>query len=432
MPGNKQLSLLFLFVGLLVIGLLASNLVLIVMSLVPFFLLLLGLLIKPPHRITVETEHVPPKLRLGREFNLVRKVTIHDGSGLVRLFQALPEEFSLVEGNNLRVCWKGRRPVTVVLSCRIRCSKRGNYSIPSLEWAAYHPLHLATDAGTAGDTLDISVWPHLLKHRQVRSLKDLALSPYPLADVSKIGIPGTDFREIRSYVSGDPVKTINWKATARRGTPVLTWPLVNEFEREGRKAVIIFLDASSAVEIGSTMENVLEYSIEATSNLLYYFIDRGYRVGLAVSSEQSRFFYPDSGRQQLTKIIPQLVRLKAGGQPAQLLNVIDKFHRYILNYKPLSVLVTTLDGKSGDVLEAAFDKLKSYYSLRRRPPIVLVNVIARDLIPRPDGYESNLPLLMQLQASPLPRKLRRAGVTVMEWNPSLQSFHIVLARQVKR
>ena len=432
MPGNKVLSLIALFTGLLVVGLLVGNIILVAMSLVPFLLLLLGLLIEPPHRITVETESVLPKLWLGKEFELIRRVTIHDGFGSVRLFQAMPEEFDLVGGNNVKTLWMWRRPVTVIMSCRIRCSKRGNYSIPPLEWVAYHPLRLSSDTGVDGDALGITVWPHLLRHRQVRSLKELALSPYPLADVSKIGIPGTDFREIRSYVSGDPVKTINWKATARRATPLLTWPLVNEYEKEGRKAVLIFLDASSAVEIGSTMENVLEYSIEATSNLLYYFIDRGYRVGVAVSGEPNRFFYPDSGRQQLTKIIPQLVRLKAGGQPVQLLGTIDMFRGYILNYKPLSVVVTTLDSKSGEVLEKAFDKLKSYYSRRRRSPIVLVNVIARDLIPQPDSYESNLPVLMQLQARPMLHQLRKAGVTILEWNPLQQSFHAVLAKQVKR
>ena len=253
-----------------------------------------------------------------------------------------------------------------------------------------------------------------------------------MADVSKIGISGTDFREIRSYVAGDPVKTINWKATARRATPEMTWPLVNEFEKEGRKSVVVFLDASSSVEIGSAIENVLEYSIEAISNLLYYFVNRGYRVGVAVSGEPSHFFYPDSGRQQLTKIIPHLVRLRAGGRPEQLLGTIDAFRRYILNYKPLSVIVTTLDCKSGDVLERAFNELKRYYSRRRRPPILLVNIVARDLIPGPEEYESSLPVLMQLKSRPMLQQLLKMGMTVIEWNPRQTSFHAVLARRVRQ
>jgi uncharacterized protein (DUF58 family) len=290
MPTRQQLNHLILFFLLLVIGLLLGSPILIGMSLMPVLLILIGMVFEAPAQITVETGNVPLKLQLGREFELIRTVTIHDGTGPVKLYQPLPNEFEIVSGNNFRTLWKGRRPVRIPVVCRIRCSKRGNYEIPPLEWSSRHPLHFSLNSGSGGETPEVSVWPHLLKHRQVRSLKDLALSPFPLADVSKIGVAGTDFREIRSYVSGDPVKTINWKATAHRANPASIWPLVNEYEREGRKSVLIFLDTSEDVEIGSNIENVLEYSIEAASNLLYYFIDRGYRVGVAVSGEPSRYF----------------------------------------------------------------------------------------------------------------------------------------------
>jgi uncharacterized protein (DUF58 family) len=432
MPTKKQHNLIIIFIFLLVVGLLFGNTILIAMAAVPFLVVLFGLIVSAPAKIIVETEEIPPKLQLGREFDLVRRVIVPQGYGIVKLYQELPQEFELISGNNLRMLWKRRKPVRIDMICRLRCSKRGNYIIPQLEWFARHPLYLSANSGKEGNTPAISVWPHLLKHRQVRRLKDLALSPFPLADVSKTGVAGTDFREIRSYVSGDPVKTINWKATAHRVNPASIWPLVNEYEREGRKSVLIFLDTSESVEIGSTIENVLEYSIEAASNLLYYFIDRGYRVGMSVSGEPGREFYPDSGRQVLTRIIPQLVHLKAGGEPARLLNSIDNFRNYVLNHKPLSVVVTTLDTRSVDVLEKFFDKLRSYYSRRRQPPIVLVNVIGRDLIPQPEEYESNLSTLMQLQSRSGLYKLRKTGVTVLEWNPHRQSFHAVLAGRMKR
>ena len=374
MPAKRQHNLIIIFIFLLVVGLLFGNTILIAMAMVPLLVVLFGLMVSAPVEIIVETEEIPPKLQLGREFDLIRRVTILHGFGLVKLYQELPQEFELVRGNNLRLLWKRRKPVRIEIACRLRCSKRGNYIIPQLEWFARHPLYLSANSGKEGSTPAISVWPHLLKHRQVRQLKDLALSPFPLADVSKTGVAGTDFREIRSYVSGDPVKTINWKATAHRANPASIWPLVNEYEREGRRSVLIFLDTSESVEIGSTIENVLEYSIEAASNLLYYFIDRGYRVGMSVSGDPGREFYPDSGRQVLTRVIPQLVRLKAGGEPIKLLNSIENYRNYILNHKPLSVVVTTLDTRSVDVLEKFFGKLRSYYSRRRRPPVVMVNL----------------------------------------------------------
>lgn len=432
MPGKRQISYLLLCILLLIMGMGFGNLIIIGMSLVPLVMVLLGTLVFAPDGIRVETDEVPPKLQLGREFELVRTVTVQEGFGRIRLYQKLPAEFELISGNNLRVIWKQKKPIRVKMICRLRCGKRGNYVIPPLEWTSRHPLFLLENNGNEGKSHKVSVWPHLLKHRQVRQLKDLALSPFPLADVSRIGVAGTDFREIRSYVSGDPVKTINWRATAHRANPGSIWPLVNEYEKEGRKSVLIFLDASEAVEIGSNLENVLEYSVEAASNLLYYFIDKGYRVGVAVCGEYGKNFYPESGRQQLTRIIPQLVHLKAGGGAIRLLNSIDAYRHYILSHKPLSLVVSTLDGKSDETLDKFFDKLRSFYSHRRKPPIVLVNVIGRDLIPLTDEYESNLSAIMQLQSKPILHSLRRTGVTIMEWNPAKQSFHAVLAGQVRR
>ncbi|NLE07761.1 MAG: DUF58 domain-containing protein [Dehalococcoidales bacterium] len=432
MTTSRQFALIIMFIAILAIGLFFGNIILITISLVPFVVVVLGNLSSEPAGITASTAGVSPKLSLGRIFTMVRTVDVREGCGIIRLYQEIPEEFERIEGENYRVVWKPDKPLRVVMTLRLRCSKRGDYIIPPLKWVSHHYLYLKADNGTAGESIPVSVWPKLLKHREVRQLRNLALSPFPLADTSKIGVAGTDFREIRPYVSGDPVKSINWKATAYRANPGNIWPLVNEYEREGRKSVLMFLDASESVEIGSKNRNVFEYSVEAAVNLLSYFIDRGYRVGAAINGKQNLNFYPDSGRQQLTRIVPRMVNLKATGEPERLLNSIDYFRNYIVNHHPLSVIVTTLEGKDEEIPDRFFDKLKSLYSVRRKPPIVLVNVIGRDLIPCPVEYNSRLPLLMNLQSMPKLHKLRRFGVTIIEWNPENQSFHSVMAGRVRR
>jgi len=43
------------------------------------------------------------------------------------------------------------------------------------------------------------------------------------------------------------------------------WPVVNEFEKEGKKSVWIFLDTSKIMSFGSNIKNVKEYSVEAVN-----------------------------------------------------------------------------------------------------------------------------------------------------------------------
>jgi len=94
--------------------------------------------------------------------------------------------------------------------------------------------------------------------------------PFPINDMAKIGVATTDFREIRNYVYGDPIKNINWKATARSSSPEM-WPLTNEYEVEGKKTVWLFLDTAGELEIGTNINNAFDIvSKLLMHNLLLY------------------------------------------------------------------------------------------------------------------------------------------------------------------
>ena len=272
-----------------------------------------------------------------------------------------------------------------------------------------------------GGYIDIEVWPRFYRPRSVKSLPGLSVTPFPSSDIAKIGIPGQDFREIRKYVSGDPVKNINWRATARRAEQCV-WPLVNEFEREGRKSVLIYLHASQATEVGSNIENGLECGLEAAANLLFHYLERGYRTGIYVCGRPPRYFYPETGRVQFRKALRCLIDLEPGYEAKELLSAVEATRDYVLGYNPLSILITTLDLKSSRVVEASVHRIRQFYSRRRRPSIMVVGIDAYGLIPQDSEYESSTAALMSLQTRPLVRRLRSYGANVVEWHPAVGDF----------
>jgi uncharacterized protein (DUF58 family) len=429
MLNRKALHLLTLFAVLMLPGVFFGNMVLVAMSLVPLCLLMLGLVFSPPRVISVEVGKLVSPAWAGDVSQASIDVRLSRGIGLVKLYQPLPAEFELVEGNNLFLHWQWFKPGIMKMTFKMRLAKRGRYSLPPLEWISQHPLALKEEQGSSGAHIDIEVWPRFYRPRTVKNLPGLSVSPFPSADIAKIGIPGQDFREIRKYVSGDPIKNINWRATARRAEQ-LVWPLVNEFEREGRKSVLIYLHASQGVEIGNTIENGLECSLEAAANLLFYYIERGYRTGIYICGRPPRYFYPDTGRVQFRKALRYLIDLQPGYQASELLSAVEATRDYVLGYNPLSVLITTLDTRSSRAVETAVHRIRQMYSCRRRPSIMVVGIDAYGLIPQQANAEGALPALMRLQTRPLVRRLSNYGANVVEWHPEKESFSSVFSRQV--
>ena len=54
---------------------------------------------------------------------------------------------------------------------------------------------------------------------------------------------------------------------------------MNEYEKEGKKTVMIFIDAGQRMSLGSTVDNAFEHAIQAASGLTSFYLDRGMRVG---------------------------------------------------------------------------------------------------------------------------------------------------------
>jgi uncharacterized protein (DUF58 family) len=421
-----------LFYACLIAGLLLGNRIIIWMSLIPLAVLIIGLLTPSPGRFILKKSFSPARVRAGDEIEVQYIFKVRSGMGVFSCFQDLPPQFALTQGNNLRLFWKGWRAAEYSFTYTLHCTKRGQYTLPPLKWESNQLLRLTqTREGSLGEPLEITVNPRLLNIRRIRGLPGIASSPFPVIDMAKIGVATTDFREIRDYVYGDPVKNINWKATAR-STEQEMRPLVNEYEVEGKKAVWIFLDASWCLEVGTSIENAFEYCLEAANGAAYYFLDRGYRVGMYIFNDGGKLFYPDAGRKQYLKISRELLNLNASKEFDELPVAVEKCRRYILGYNPLCVIISGLDNQLGDSLILGVRQLKKLRGRHKRKlPVLFINIAGYNLIPQREKYDGNAAVLLKLGTRPRVARLRSLGASVLDWNPRLQSFGNALLKQVK-
>ena len=75
---------------------------------------------------------------------------------------------------------------------------------------------------------------------------------------------GMEFSHVRSYQPGDDVRSIDWKVTARRGTPY-----VRQFVEERDLLVVLMVDVSGSGRMGPGHRSAAEVSHEIAAALAF-------------------------------------------------------------------------------------------------------------------------------------------------------------------
>ncbi len=278
------------------------------------------------------------KVSVGEEFSVSILVELI-GFGIVRVRHTLPEHFELTDGTNLKESLVFGRKL-VKINYRAKATRRGLYRLDRLEYEVESFSKAFVRRGVAETPVTLEVKHRPPKIRKVREIRGKAKSPIPGIDIAKIGVPGTDFREIRDYMPGDSMKFVNWKATARKGKL-----MVNQYEVEGKKAVWIFLDANPYMLHGTSIKNYLEAAIEVANALAYHYTSRGHKVGLYVIGDK-RMIYPDVGSRQFRRISRALLEVEGGKESVN--DAIESCKKMLLLYSPLLILITRAERVRGE------------------------------------------------------------------------------------
>ncbi|MFH0850419.1 MAG: DUF58 domain-containing protein, partial [Candidatus Bathyarchaeota archaeon] len=270
-------------VTFLVMGMFLGNLILISLGMAPVIFLALGVLIGQPSVTSVERVGKDIKINVDDKMGDRIVVNVDGGPGVVTVADVLPKSFALEEGTNFKAFWKGLKPKTVEFGYMALCPKRGYYDIGEISYEVRHPLIMSSNQlGSMIAKRAVVVQPQPLFVRKIKNHKSVTKIPMPMDARFRFGIPTTDFREIRDYQQGDHYRNINWKASAKRLSYRPGSFLVNEYEKEGKKMVWIFLDSAVHMALGTAVNNTMEYAIRATLGFTSFYLERDCRVGFCV------------------------------------------------------------------------------------------------------------------------------------------------------
>ena len=421
-PNLALKALLWAAMVILVVILLSGNSVLLALMTPILTLGVLGLLSTPPQVRSVIRRGLPTMVWTDEEVEIELVIEVKGGFGMVSVHDPLPEEFELRKGVNFLVFWVWKSGTTRKRYSVI-CRKRGEYHIQPSHWRSWHGLFLRSErAGLADNAMSTLVMPKPAAIPYGRVTKEHTRLPPVGTTLTKVGIATTDFRELRQYTPGDPLKAINWKATARRLSAGQVMPVTNQYESEGRRAVWIFADASTAMMVGDNLRNPLELCLRLTLGAARYFLRSGAKVGFFAFGADAPIVYPDSGNRQLIRISNAVARLNPGSSTDGLLGAVQQVSSSLVKDTPLSVVFTRLDLPDPEPLRAGVRRLAIVgHRSRRRTPPVIIGVGGYHWMQTHDWYERNASSLLHLATRPLVKALRADGAKVVEWRPSDES-----------
>lgn len=209
---------------------------------------------------------------------------------------------------------------TITLDYYARPVQRGDFAFGDLNLRWVGPLGLYVRQAVYKAAETVKVYPNLFEIRKYELLvRRDQLAEMGLRNVRQRG-EGTAFESLRDYTPDDPYRSINWKATARRGKPIST-----DYEPERSQRVMIAIDVGrmmrSPIRVddpGGVSWNMAKVDFVINSVLLLSYVAsrKGDQVGLIVFADQvQQYIAPGPGGAHFQKLLEAMYAL--GSQPVE-------------------------------------------------------------------------------------------------------------------
>ena len=163
---------------------------------------------------------------------------------------------------------------------------------------------------------------------------------------------GMAFSEVREYMPGDEIRTIDWNVTAR-----FNRPYVKVFEEERELTVMLIVDISASESFGTKEMLKREIIAELSAVLAFSATQNNDKIGLTLFTDQIELYVPPKkGKKHILRIIRELIEF----QPTRKKTDIKEALRYFTNMvkkRSIAFIVSDfMDDNFEDALKVANKK----------------------------------------------------------------------------
>jgi uncharacterized protein (DUF58 family) len=172
----------------------------------------------------------------------------------------------------------------------------------------------------------------------------------------------SEFEQIKNYVQGDEVKTINWKATSRTANL-----MVNKYQEEKSQNIYCILDKSRTMQMEFDQLSLLDYSINSILALSNILLKNGDKAGLISFSDNIGAQIPAEKRNSQMHLISEALYNQETTFKSPNYEVLNRTIRRTIKTRSLLLMFTNFES------EEAFERaLPTLIQLNQKHILVVI------------------------------------------------------------
>lgn len=171
---------------------------------------------------------------------------------------------------------------------------------------------------------------------------------------------GMEFHEVREYVPGDDIRSIDWNVTARTGHPY-----VKKFVEERELTVVIMADMSGSGKFGTKNKLKIELMAEIGAVLSFSATKNNDKVGIVLFTDRvEKFIPPKKGRPHVLRVIRELLYYKGKSRRTSINSALEYLGK-VLKKRAVVFLIS-------DFLDSGYERLLRI--LNKRHDIIAISL----------------------------------------------------------
>lgn len=169
----------------------------------------------------------------------------------------------------------------------VRPVERGEYVFGNLIVFASSPLRIIKRKFVFQKDQMVPVYPSIIQMQQYDFLATSnRLTEFGLKKIRRIGHT-QEFEQIKEYIKGDDVRTINWKATAKKNQL-----MVNQYQDERSQPIYSIIDTGRVMKMPFNGLSLLDYAINSALAFSNVALKRNDKTGLLTFSKKLKPLFP--------------------------------------------------------------------------------------------------------------------------------------------